>query len=167
MNIVIAGGGGFIGAHLAAALLAQGHAVRCVDRRPLDEWHQVKVIHAKRTGDLDVEIWGDGRQTRSFMYIDDCVKGTQDIMASDVLDPVNLGSNELTTIDGLVDVVEDIAGVTLNRRYHLDAPKGVNGRNSDNAMLRQALAWEPSIRLRDGMERTYRWIHDEYVRKYG
>ena len=84
-----------------------------------------------------------------------------------MLDPVNLGSNELTTIDGLVDVVEDIAGVTLNRRYRLDAPRGVNGRNSDNAMLRRALAWEPSIRLRDGMERTYRWIHDEYVKKYG
>ena len=322
MNILIAGGGGFIGAHLAADLLAQGHLVRCVDRRPLDEWHQVhegaenvvadlrhrdactaacedmsacyqlaadmggigfiernktlcmlsvlinthmllaaqeqavdsfffsssacvynqdrqkspdaaplrepdaypampedgygweklfsermcrhfredfglrtrvaryhnvygpfgaweggrekapaaicrKVIHAKRTGELDIEIWGDGQQTRSFMYIDDCLKGTQDIMASDIVDPVNLGSNELTTINGLVDVVEDIAGVTLKRRYRPEAPKGVNGRNSDNAMLRQALAWEPSIRLRDGMERTYRWISDEYVKKYG
>ena len=321
MNILIAGGGGFIGAHLAADLLAQGHLVRCVDRRPLDEWHQVhegaenvvadlrhrdactaacedmsacyqlaadmggigfiernktlcmlsvlinthmllaaqeqavdsfffsssacvynqdrqkspdaaplrepdaypampedgygweklfsermcrhfredfglrtrvaryhnvygpfgaweggrekapaaicrKVIHAKRTGELDIEIWGDGQQTRSFMYIDDCLKGTQDIMASDIVDPVNLGSNELTTINGLVDVVEDIAGVTLKRRYRPEAPKGVNGRNSDNAMLRQALAWEPSIRLRDGMERTYRWISDEYVKKY-
>ena len=322
MNILIAGGGGFIGAHLTADLLAQGHLVRCVDRRPLDEWHQVhegaenviadlrhrdactaacedmsacyqlaadmggigfiernkalcmlsvlinthmllaaqeqavdsfffsssacvynqdrqkspdaaplrepdaypampedgygweklfsermcrhfredfglrtrvaryhnvygpfgaweggrekapaaicrKVIHAKRTGELDIEIWGDGQQTRSFMYIDDCLKGTQDIMASDIVDPVNLGSNELTTINGLVDVVEDIAGVTLKRRYRPEAPKGVNGRNSDNAMLRQALAWEPSIRLRDGMERTYRWISDEYVKKYG
>ena len=126
-----------------------------------------KVIHAKRTGGLDLDIWGDGGQTRSFMYIDDCLKGTQDIMDSDILEPVNLGSNELTTIDGLVDIVEDIAGVTLNRRYRLDAPKGVNGRNSDNAMLRRALGWEPSIRLRDGMERTYRWIHDEYMKKYG
>ena len=126
-----------------------------------------KVIHAKRTGDLDIEIWGSGAQTRSFMYIDDCLKGTRDIMASDILDPVNLGSSELATVDGLVDLVEDIAGVTLKRRYRPDAPKGVNGRNSDNSMIRQALGWEPSTRLRDGMERTYRWIHDEYVKKYG
>ena len=126
-----------------------------------------KVVHAKRTGDLDIEIWGSGKQSRSFMYIDDCLKGTQDIMASDILEPVNVGSSELTTIDGLVDIVEHIAGVQLNRRYARGAPKGVNGRNSDNAMIRRALGWEPSIRLRDGMERTYRWIHDEYVTKYG
>ena len=125
-----------------------------------------KVVHAKRTGNLDIEIWGDGKQTRSFMYIDDCLKGTQDIMHSDILEPINLGSNELTTIDGLVDLVEDIAGVELRRHYKLDAPKGVNGRNSDNEMIRRELGWEPSIRLRDGMERTYRWIHDEYVKKY-
>ena len=126
-----------------------------------------KVVHAKRTGSLEIEIWGDGRQTRSFMYVDDCIKGTLDLMASDVLEPVNLGSNELTTIDGLVDVVEDIAGVKLERRYRLDAPKGVNGRNSNNEMILRELGWEPSIRLRDGMEQTYRWIHDEYVNKYG
>ena len=88
-------------------------------------------------------------------------------VASDVLEPVNLGSSELTTIDGLVDVVEDIAGVRLERRYRLDAPKGVNGRNSDNGMILRELGWEPSIRLRDGMEQTYRWVHDEYVNKYG
>jgi len=126
-----------------------------------------KVIHAKATGDLDIEIWGDGRQTRSFMYIDDCVKGTLDIMHSDILEPINLGSSELVTINGLVDVVEEIAGVKLKRRYQLDAPKGVNGRNSDNTMILRELGWEPSIALRDGMERTYRWIHDEYVKKYG
>ena len=126
-----------------------------------------KVVHAKRTGRLEIEIWGDGKQTRSFMYVDDCIKGTLDLMASDVLEPVNLGSSELTTIDGLVDVVEDIAGVNLERRYSLDAPKGVNGRNSDNAMILRELGWEPSIRLRDGMEQTYRWIHDEYMNKYG
>ena len=126
-----------------------------------------KVIHAKATGDLDIEIWGDGRQTRSFMYIDDCLKGTMDIMHSDIVEPINLGSSELTTINGLVDVVEEIAGVKLRRHYKLDAPKGVNGRNSDNAMILRELGWEPSIALRDGMERTYRWIHDEYIRKYG
>ena len=126
-----------------------------------------KVVQAKRSGKLAIEIWGDGKQTRSFMYIDDCLKGTQDIMNSGILEPINLGSNESTTIDGLVDTVEEIAGVKLERRYKLDAPKGVNGRNSDNETIRRALGWEPSTRLRDGMERTYRWIHDEYAKKYG
>ena len=126
-----------------------------------------KVVHARRTGDLEIEIWGDGKQTRSFMYIDDCVKGTLDIAGSGILEPVNLGSSELVAIDGLVDAVEDIAGVKLRRRYRLDAPKGVNGRNSDNERIRSALGWEPSVALRDGLEPTYRWIHDEYARKYG
>ncbi len=321
-KVLVTGGGGFIGGHLAGALLARGHHVRCVDRKPVDEWHQVfgdadnvvadlrdpgacmtacdgmdecyqlaadmggmgfiesnkalcmlsvlinthmllaarehglgsffysssacvynvdkqkrgdsaplreedaypampedgygweklfsermcrhfredfgmrtrvaryhnvygphgsweggrekapaaicrKVIHAKRTGEPRIEIWGDGRQTRSFMHVADCLKGTQEIMASDVAEPVNLGSSELTTIDGLVDVVEDIAGVRLERRYRPDAPRGVNGRSSDNRMIARHLGWEPSIRLRDGMDRTYGWIHDEYVKKYG
>ena len=126
-----------------------------------------KVIHAKATGNLDIEIWGDGKQTRSFMYIDDCLKGTRDIMGSDIVAPINLGSSELTTINGLVDVVEEIAGVKLTRHYKLDAPKGVNGRNSDNTMIQRELGWEPSIRLRDGLELTYRWIQDEYARKDG
>lgn len=126
-----------------------------------------KVVRAKRTGDLGIEIWGDGRQTRSFMYIDDCLKGTMDVMASDVDEPINIGSSELTTIDGLVGVVEDIAGVKLDRHYKLDAPRGVDGRGSDNTLIRQRLGWEPSVRLRDGLERTYRWIHDEYVKAYG
>ncbi len=126
-----------------------------------------KVIQAKLTGDHSIEIWGDGHQTRSFMYIDDCVKGTTAILGSEILDPINLGSNELVTINQLVDIAEAISGVTLKRRYKLDAPKGVNGRNSDNTRIKAALGWEPSIRLRDGMERTYRWIHDEYIAKYG
>ncbi|HEX2638094.1 MAG TPA: NAD-dependent epimerase/dehydratase family protein [Gemmatimonadales bacterium] len=126
-----------------------------------------KVIRAKQTGDHAIEIWGDGHQTRSFMYIDDCVRGTLAIARSDILDPINLGSSELVTINQLVDIAEEIAGVKLERRYNLGAPKGVNGRNSDNTMIRGALGWEPSIKLRDGMERTYRWIHDEYLRTYG
>jgi nucleoside-diphosphate-sugar epimerase len=126
-----------------------------------------KVINAKHTGDHSIEIWGDGKQTRSFMYIDDCLKGTQDILHSDIMEPINLGSNELTTINGLVDIVEDIAEMKLERTYNLDAPKGVNGRNSDNTMIMDELGWEPSIKLRDGMERTYRWIHDQYMAKYG
>jgi GDP-D-mannose 3', 5'-epimerase len=126
-----------------------------------------KVIHAKQSGERGIEIWGDGHQTRSFMYIDDCVRGTLEIARSGILEPINLGSNELVTINQLVDIAEEIAGVKLERRYNLSAPKGVNGRNSDNTKIRAELGWEPSIRLRDGMERTYRWIHDEYVAKYG
>lgn len=126
-----------------------------------------KVIEAKLSGNHDIEIWGDGHQTRSFMYIDDCLKGTRDIMGSDILEPINLGSNELTTINGLVDMLEEIADIKLDRRYNLDAPKGVNGRNSDNTMIKRELEWEPSIRLRDGMEKTYNWILSEYVAKYG
>jgi nucleoside-diphosphate-sugar epimerase len=126
-----------------------------------------KVIQAKLTGDHRIEIWGDGKQTRSFMYIDDCIEGIQRITNSNVIEPLNLGSDELVTINGLVDIVEDIAGIKLKRSYKLDAPKGVNGRNSDNTLIQQRLGWAPGIRLRDGMERTYKWIYDEYVAKYG
>ncbi|MBC7834973.1 MAG: NAD-dependent epimerase/dehydratase family protein [Phycisphaerales bacterium] len=125
-----------------------------------------KVIAAKVSGKHEIEIWGDGNQTRSFMYIDDCLKGTQDILASDILEPINLGSSELVSINQLVDIAESIAGVKLNRKYKLDAPKGVNGRNSDNTLIKKLMGWEPSIRLRDGMEKTYRWINDEYTAKY-
>lgn len=124
-----------------------------------------KVIEAKLSGNHTIEIWGDGKQTRSFMYIDDCLKGTKAITESDILEPINLGSNELVTINGLVDIVEEIAGIKLKRSYKLDAPKGVNGRNSDNTLIKKYLHWEPSIRLRDGMERTYRWIYDEMIKE--
>jgi nucleoside-diphosphate-sugar epimerase len=126
-----------------------------------------KVLEAKLGGSGSIEIWGDGRQTRSFMYIDDCLRGTQAILASDILEPINLGSAELVTINQLVDIVEEIAGVKLRRSYNLGAPKGVNGRNSDNTLIRSWLNWEPSISLRDGLERTYAWIQDEFVAKYG
>ena len=120
-----------------------------------------KVIEAKTSGVHEIDIWGDGKQTRSFMYIDDCVKGTAMIMESEIDEPINLGSSELVTINQLVDIVEDIAGIKLKRTYDLSAPKGVNGRNSDNTLIEEKLGWEPSIRLRDGMERTYRWIEQE------
>ncbi len=122
-----------------------------------------KVIEAKLSGRHEIDIWGDGQQTRSFMYIDDCLEGIERITASDVVEPLNLGSNELVTINELVDLVEQIGGVRLKRQYQLDAPKGVNGRNSDNTLIRHYLDWEPSTRLRDGLERTYAWIHDEYM----
>ena len=118
-----------------------------------------KVIEAQLRD--EIEIWGDGEQTRSFMYIDDCLKGTLMMMNQRVAGPLNVGSNELVTINQLVDLVEEIAGVKLKRRYNLSAPKGVNGRNSDNTRIREVLDWEPSIRLRDGLEKTYAWIYDQ------
>ena len=126
-----------------------------------------KVIHAKATGSHDIEIWGDGKQTRSFMYIDDCLEGVDRLLNSDVTEPINIGSSELVTINQLLDIVEEIGGIKLKRNYKLDAPKGVNGRNSDNTLIKKLLGWEPTIRLRDGMARTYAWIHDEYMAKYG
>jgi nucleoside-diphosphate-sugar epimerase len=124
-----------------------------------------KVIEAKLSGKHTIEIWGDGHQTRSFMYITDCLKGTQAIMHSDITDAINLGSSELVSINQLVDIVEDIAKIKLKRTYNLKAPKGVNGRNSDNTLIQKLLGWEPNVRLRDGMEKTYRWIHDQITSK--
>jgi len=121
-----------------------------------------KVIHAVKTGDLDIEIWGSGEQTRSFMYIDDCIDGIQMIMESDILEAINLGSDELVTINKLADIVEDIAGVKLSRHYNLKAPKGVNGRNSDNTLILEKLGWAPPTKLRDGMRETYKWIAEQY-----
>lgn len=120
-----------------------------------------KVAQAKLSGDHSIEIWGDGEQSRSFMYIDDCVRGTKEILAGDNVEPVNLGSAELVTINQMVSLLEDIAGITLERDYKLDAPQGVRGRNSDNTMFREIYGWEPSISLRDGLERTYSWIYDQ------
>jgi len=120
-----------------------------------------KVIEASITGKKDITIWGDGHQTRSFMYIDDCVKGIQAIMYSDIIEPLNLGSSEMVSINQLVDIVEDIAGFKLNRKYDLDAPKGVRGRNSENTLIKKYLDWEPSIPLKKGMKKTYDWIKEE------
>jgi nucleoside-diphosphate-sugar epimerase len=122
-----------------------------------------KVLEAKHSGVHEIEIWGNGHQTRSFMYIDDCTKGVVDIFESDILEPINLGSSELVTINQLVDIAEDIAGVKLKRSFNLSAPKGVNGRNSDNTLIQKYLGWEPSIRLRDGMEKTMTWIEEQMV----
>jgi GDP-D-mannose 3',5'-epimerase len=122
-----------------------------------------KVIEAKASGKHEIEIWGDGKQTRSFMYIDDCTRGTQAILESEIHEPINLGSSELVTINQLVDIAEEIAGVKLQRKYNLGAPKGVNGRNSDNTKILQYLGWEPSIRLKDGLAKTYEWIESEMM----
>jgi GDP-D-mannose 3',5'-epimerase len=121
-----------------------------------------KVVEAKISGRHEIEIWGSGDQTRSFMYIDDCLKGIRMILDSDVIDPINLGSSEAVTINQLVDIVEAIAGITLKRRYDLSAPKGVNGRNSDNTLIKKLLCWEPNTTLKAGLEKTYAWIYDQY-----
>jgi nucleoside-diphosphate-sugar epimerase len=122
-----------------------------------------KVIEAKLKGTHEIEIWGSGKQTRSFMYIDDCVKGIDLIMNSDILEPINLGSSEAVSINQLVDMAEEIAGIKLQRKYDLSAPKGVDGRNSDNAMIQRLLHWEPNTPLRVGLDKTYHWIHDQYL----
>jgi GDP-D-mannose 3',5'-epimerase len=114
----------------------------------------------------EIEVWGDGEQTRSFMYIDDCVEGLRRIMASDCRDALNLGTDELVTINQLVDIISDIAGKRLVKRHNLTGPQGVRGRNSDNSLLRRVLGWEPSILLREGLRLTYPWIEDE-LRKAG
>ena len=122
-----------------------------------------KVLEAKRSGNYEIEIWGDGNQTRSFMFIDDCTKGIIDIYNSGIDEPINLGSNELVTINQLVDIVEGLADIKLKRRYNLTAPKGVNGRNSDNTKIKKYLGWEPSIRLRDGLAQTLHWIDQQML----
>ena len=123
-----------------------------------------KVIEAKDSGELEIDIWGDGNQTRSFMYIDDCIEGIDMIMHCDnlVAMPINLGSSELVSINDLVSLIEGIGGVTLDRKYDLDAPQGVAGRNSDNAFIRQVLGWEPNTPLQNGLEKTYAWIEQQY-----
>ncbi len=123
-----------------------------------------KVIEAKDKGTGTIEIWGDGTQSRSYMYIDDCIAGIDRIMHCDELiaTPINLGSSELVTVDELVSLAEKIGGVKLKRHYVLDAPKGVAGRNSDNTMIKRILHWAPSIPFRQGLPKTYRWIESQY-----
>ena len=125
-----------------------------------------KVIEAQLNGSDTIEIWGDGKQTRSFTYIGDALNGTNLLIESDCREPINVGSSEMVSIDELVDLVEGIAGVKLVRRYDTSAPQGVRGRNSDNTLIRERLGWEPSTSLRKGLEETYRWIYDQLVRRH-
>lgn len=124
-----------------------------------------KIAQAKISGNHEIEVWGDGQQTRSFMYVDDCIYGTQMITEGPPVEPINLGSSELVTINQLVDIVEEIAGIKVERKYNLDAPQGVRGRNSDNTLIKAKYGWEPSIKLRDGLEKTYNWIFKQVERK--
>jgi nucleoside-diphosphate-sugar epimerase len=126
-----------------------------------------KIAEAVISGKHELEIWGDGEQTRSFMYIDDCVKGSQMILASDLEEPINLGSAELVSINQLYSIVEEIAGIKCERKYDLSAPQGVRGRNSDNTMINEVFGWEPSISLADGLAKTYAWVYDQVKRAQG
>jgi len=123
-----------------------------------------KVIEAKLSGNHEIEIWGDGSQTRSFMYIDDCIKGSTMLIENNFRNPINIGSSEKVTINQLVDIAEKIAGINLKRKYNLSAPKGVNGRNSDNTLIKKTFNWEPSISLETGIEKTYKWIHEQITK---
>jgi nucleoside-diphosphate-sugar epimerase len=120
-----------------------------------------KVAEASLTGDHAVDIWGDGQQTRSFMYVDDCVEGTLRLTGSDLHEPVNIGSDELVTINQLVDIAQGIAGITVERNYDLTAPQGVRGRNSDNTFIVEQLGWAPQYTLADGLAKTYAWVDEQ------
>lgn len=119
-----------------------------------------RLIEAKLSGNHEIVIWGDGNQTRSFMYIDDCIRGSLTLMESNYKDPINIGSAEMVTINQLIDIVEEIAGIKVLRKYDLKAPQGVRGRSSDNTLFRSQFGWEPDTKLMVGMEETYRWIYD-------
>jgi len=123
-----------------------------------------KILEAKASGNLEIEVWGDGEQTRSFMYIDDCITGLEKLMQSNYSDPINLGRSELVSINGLIDMISDIAGVTVTRNHNLDAPQGVRGRNSDNALILEKLGWEPEVDLKTGLAKTYAWIEGQMQR---
>jgi GDP-D-mannose 3',5'-epimerase len=125
-----------------------------------------KVAYARLSGNHEIEVWGDGQQTRSFCYIDDCVEGIHRLMLSDYPYPLNLGQDRLISINGLVDLVAQIAGITVTKR-HVDGPQGVRGRNSDNTRLREVLGWEPQITLEDGLAITYRWIESQLTQQLG
>lgn len=124
-----------------------------------------KVAITKLSGNPEVEIWGDGDQTRSFCYIDDCVTGLYKLMQSAYPYPLNLGQDRLVTINQLVDMIGEIAGIRINKK-HVPGPQGVRGRNSDNTRLRQVLGWEPEIPLEDGLARTYEWIEEQVRRNW-
>ena len=124
-----------------------------------------KIIEAKKSGNLKIEVWGDGEQTRTFMYIDDCITGLDKLMESDFSDPINLGRSELVSINQLIDIISDIAGVEVEREHNLDAPQGVRGRSSDNSLILEKLNWEPEVDLKTGLVKTYSWIEEQIERE--
>ena len=124
-----------------------------------------KIIEAKKSGNLKIEVWGDGEQTRTFMHIDDCITGLDKLMESAFSDPINLGRSELVSINQLIDIISDIAGVEVEREHNLDAPQGVRGRSSDNSLILEKLNWEPEVDLKTGLAKTYSWIEEQIERE--
>ena len=124
-----------------------------------------KIIEAKKSDNLKIEVWGDGEQTRTFMYIDDCITGLDKLMESDFSDPINLGRSELVSINQLIDIISEIAGVEVEREHNLDAPQGVRGRSSDNSLILEKLKWEPEVNLKTGLVQTYAWIEEQIERE--
>ena len=124
-----------------------------------------KIIEAKKSDNLNIEVWGDGEQTRSFMYIDDCITGLDKLMESNFSDPINLGRSEMVSINELIDMISDIAGVKVERNHDLNAPQGVRGRNSDNSLILEKLSWEPEVDLKTGLAKTYAWIEEQIARE--
>ena len=123
-----------------------------------------KIIEAKLSGNHEIEVWGDGEQTRSFLYIDECIEATRRLMESDFLGPINIGSEEMVTINQLVETVAKVAGKTINIK-HIDGPLGVRGRNSNNDLIREKLNWDYGMSLEDGIRKTYEWISDQIKNK--
>ena len=124
-----------------------------------------KIIEAKKSDNLKIEVWGDGEQTRTCMYIDDCITGLDKLMESDFSDPINLGRSELVSINQLIDIISEIAGVEVEREHNLDAPQGVRGRSSDNSLILDKLKWEPEVNLKTGLVQTYAWIEEQIERE--
>ena len=122
-----------------------------------------KIIEAKRSGNLSIEVWGDGEQTRSFMYIDDCITGMDKLMESNFSDPINLGRSEMVSINELIEIISEIAGVEVQKNHDLSAPQGVRGRNSDNTLINEKLGWEPEVDLKTGLAKTYQWIEEQLI----
>jgi nucleoside-diphosphate-sugar epimerase len=148
VDAVVTGAGGFLGGHLVRTLMGEGRSVRAVDMKPVDDWYQVH------------------ETAENLVRVDDCVKGSVLLTRGEFLEPINIGSSEIVTINELVDTAEQIAGITVKREYNLDAPKGVRGRNSDNTLIQKEFGWEPSTRLQDGLELTYRWIYDQVATEF-
>jgi GDP-D-mannose 3',5'-epimerase len=123
-----------------------------------------KVAIAKLTGQSEIEIWGDGEQTRSFTYISDCIEGTLKLMESDVREPLNIGSDQMVSINEMADILGVIASIKLDKKFNLDAPKGVRGRNSDNTKIKEVLGWAPSVSLENGLKNTYEWIQEQITK---
>ena len=184
LNYLIAGAGGFIGGHTAKKLIEEGHNVTCVDIKPFSNWFQTHDESKNISLDLrnlkncehvvegnqfvinmacnmgGIEVWGNGEQTRSYLFIDDCVDATLNLFNSKYHGPINIGSENQVSINQMIRIIEEIANYEVSKSYNLEMPVGVRGRSSNNDKIKSELNWEPSVTLREGLEKTYKWIYD-------